>query len=554
MTRRLALYNLAAPAGAGHRMFGKDVANLDLFRALIRHGGLERVDLMLTPPRTPAEIGGQLDLSAEETARLAPTGITDWATANTAGTVLRGSALIPALAWQRRATIGDAGASLIGVIHTLGPPAIRADMAEASVAPVQPWDALVCTSPSVQQVAMRLFDGWEAHLAERTGGKAPPRPQLPVIPLGVDGARFAAMADRPEARARLRATLGIGAEDVLLLWVGRLSFFEKAFPQPMMRAAEEAARASGRRVHLAMAGWFPSPAEHEPAYRAAAAAYCPSVPFHLIDGTDPDAVADCWAAADVFVSLVDNIQETFGITPVEAMAAGLPVVVSDWDGYRSTVRDGVEGMLIPTLIGPPGAIPSQLPLTHGVGLTSYQSYAGLIAQHSAVHVGRAAEAIAALANDPDLRRRMGAAGRARVADALDWRVVAPRYVALAEELAAIRRALGRLGQRGAAPLNADPFADFAPFATAVLGYDSRLALRGGAGATDLDRAAGLMLDRVGEGWRADRADCDRILALLAPGPQTVRELLLAYPVEKRRRVQLSLLWLAKIGIVDWLAD
>ena len=31
------------------------------------------------------------------------------------------------------------------------------------------------------------------------------------------------------------------------------------------------------------------------------------------------------------------------------MAAGIPVVVSDWDGYRYTVTDGVEGFLIPTL-------------------------------------------------------------------------------------------------------------------------------------------------------------------------------------------------------------
>ena len=57
----------------------------------------------------------------------------------------------------------------------------------------------------------------------------------------------------------------------------------------------------------------------------------------------------CWAAADLFLSLVDNPQETFGLAPVEAMAAGVPVVVSDWDGYRYTVSDGVEGFRVPTL-------------------------------------------------------------------------------------------------------------------------------------------------------------------------------------------------------------
>lgn len=52
--------------------------------------------------------------------------------------------------------------------------------------------------------------------------------------------------------------------------------------------------------------------------------------------------------SDVFVSPVDNIQETFGITPIEAMAAGIPQVVSDWDGYRDTVQDGVTGYRIAT--------------------------------------------------------------------------------------------------------------------------------------------------------------------------------------------------------------
>src|SRR5207244_1790203 len=46
---------------------------------------------------------------------------------------------------------------------------------------------------------------------------------------------------------------------------------------------------------------------------------------------------------------VDNLQETFGLTPIEAMACGVPQVVSDWDGYRDTVLDGVTGYLVPTV-------------------------------------------------------------------------------------------------------------------------------------------------------------------------------------------------------------
>ncbi|MBI3542646.1 MAG: glycosyltransferase, partial [Deltaproteobacteria bacterium] len=54
-----------------------------------------------------------------------------------------------------------------------------------------------------------------------------------------------------------------------------------------------------------------------------------------------------WQAADIFCSLADNVQETFGLTPLEAMAAGLPQVVSDWNGYRDTVRHGVDGFRVP---------------------------------------------------------------------------------------------------------------------------------------------------------------------------------------------------------------
>jgi len=47
------------------------------------------------------------------------------------------------------------------------------------------------------------------------------------------------------------------------------------------------------------------------------------------DGRNPDIRRDVWHAADVFASPSDNIQETLGPTPVEAMAAGLSSVISD---------------------------------------------------------------------------------------------------------------------------------------------------------------------------------------------------------------------------------
>lgn len=553
MVSRLAIFNLSPNVRLGANMFGKDVANFDLFRALVLHGGLEQVDFLMGEVVAAAEVTAALVGDAPGAARIATAGLLSQAAPAEAGTLLRGSAKLEELAWLRRAGPGDGAYSLIGMIHTLGPPGIRQHIADASIAPVQPWDALVCTSPSVERFVARMFDEWEAHLRDRFAGARAIRPHLPVIPLGVDQAAMAARADRPAAAAAMRASLGLGADDVLLVWVGRLSFFEKAFPQAMLRAAGAAAQAAGTRVHFAMVGWFPNPRDQPPMYRAAAAALAPDVAFHLIDGNDAGMVGDMWAAADIFLSLVDNIQETFGLTPIEAMACGKPVIVSDWDGYRSTVRDGEDGFLIPTLGGPEGGLPDALIDGHMIGLKSYQQYAGVIAQHTAVHVGRAAEAIAALIRSPALRRRMGEAGRRRVAERFDWRVVAPLYIALAGELGAIRRSARTAAARARHPVHGDPFRDFAGFASGVMTAETRLSLRPGAGVADLERSRGLELEMFAGNWRGTQAEAGRIVGLLsARGTASVGELLAEFPADRRRHVRLSLMWLAKAGIVDWL--
>ena len=111
----------------------------------------------------------------------------------------------------------------------------------------------------------------------------------------------------------------------------------------MFIALQKAAQSCSSRLHFVMAGWFPGGESDHRQYIEAARFHAPDVSVHFLDGRNPDVVRCCWAASDIFLSLVDNPQETFGLAPVEAMAAGLPVVVSDWDGYRYTVTDGVEG-------------------------------------------------------------------------------------------------------------------------------------------------------------------------------------------------------------------
>jgi len=552
MAKRLSIYHPPGRLGFGANPFGKDVANLQLYRALALHGGLEQLDVLSLSRALEADVRRDLLGAAPAAVRLTTETVFNPAAPAAAGALLRGQPYLHELAWLRRRGAGDKAYSLMGLVHTLAPPAIRELISTTLTSPVQPWDAVICTSPSVRDALSRMFDEYGDFLGERSRGVRPPQPQLPIVPLGVDGETFAARADRPEARARLREELGLAEDDVLVLWVGRLSYYEKAFPQPMFRAVQQAAKATDARVAFVMAGWFPGEPDRG-AYQQAAAVHAPDVAVRFMDGNDAGRLADLWSASDIFLSLVDNIQETFGLTPLEAMAAGRPVVVSDWDGYRFTVRDGVEGFLVPTLIGQAGGLSASIGLQHVMEAQSYQAYVGTVAQHTAVHIGRAAEALTRLIGDPDLRRRMGAAGRERVREAFDWKVAARQVNGLIDELAARRAAAAEPASRHRIhPVKGDPFRDFAGFASAVMGLDTPLFAAVGATPDKVRAAGAVTLDVAFPAWRADLTECARALELIAGGEaRTVGEVLLQFPMPRRRAVELGLLWLAKHGFVEW---
>jgi glycosyltransferase involved in cell wall biosynthesis len=548
---------LQTPAG---QLFGKDVANVGLFSALARHGGYSRINVLHQSSAGAAELAGQYFLPGAPQGVLATGPAWNTELPARSGLLLRGAASLGELTWLRRTASVDSAYSLVGLIHTIAPPFIRSQIAAAALAPVQPWDAVICTSPSVQQAMQAMFEAQEAWLAERCGATRQPRPQLPLIPLGVDVAALANHRADVAARASLRERLGLQQSDVMVLWVGRLSYFEKAFPQAMLQAVQQAAARTSRRLVLALAGWFPNGEADQQLYVQAAQQLAPGLQVHILNGGNRELLAQAWAAADVFLSLVDNIQETFGLAPVEAMAAGLPVVVSDWDGYRYTVRDGVDGFLIPTL-GSPGGSPGELLAhVHSLELETYQNYVGAVAQHTAVHVGRAADALVRLVDSPELCRRLGEAGQQRARELFDWPVVVSQYNALFAELAE-RRAQAITASASEVltriqPSRGDPFADFRGFATTVLDPALRLRLAAGCSASDLQALLAVKLNQLYPGLRGSTAEAMALLEQLeasgAPG-LAVADLLSSVDSQRRPYLETTLVWLAKLGLVDWLS-
>ena len=352
----------------------------------------------------------------------------------------------PKFAWARQQA-GPHAFALSGVTHTLSTPEAVGLLHGLVTAPFESYDALICTSRAVAGMVREITGAYTDHLRGRLGGSwrahrsADHFPvRLETIPLGVDLDRFHPAS--PAERAAARQSIGVSESEVAILFVGRLSHHAKAHPFPMFRGASQAAVASGQNVRLILAGWTAHPAVHA-AFLDGAARSPPTCGPRLSMAAIPRLRRSVWHAADIFVSPSDNIQETFGLAVVEAMASGLPVVASDWNGYRDLVVDGETGFLIPTVMVDGATVGATARLL--IGDLTYDHFLAECSQATAVDVSAMAAALTRLVGDNDLRRRMGEAGRCRAAQHFAWPRIIQAYEHLWADQEAERSARTRAG-------------------------------------------------------------------------------------------------------------
>lgn len=151
------------------------------------------------------------------------------------------------------------------------------------------------------------------------------------VPLGVDPEQF-----HPKKRdAALRASWGVGPDDVVLLYAGR--FAQEKGVEVLFDALPDVLR---RRADVKVLFVGKGPMEDRVRELAARA------PDRVISREfiqDADALAAVYASADVF--LAPGPYETFGLATLEAMASGLPVVAPSEGGSAETVSAAQAGVL-----------------------------------------------------------------------------------------------------------------------------------------------------------------------------------------------------------------
>jgi glycosyltransferase involved in cell wall biosynthesis len=179
-----------------------------------------------------------------------------------------------------------------------------------------------------------------------------------VVHCGLDTAAFSP-AERRDGDGTLR-----------ILNVARLTGVKG---HPVLLEAVAELRRGGRDVRLTIVGDGP---ERERLRRQASELGIDSA-VDLPGAVGQDRIRDHFAAADVFC--VPSFAEGVPVVLMEAMAMELPVVATRVMGVGELVEDGVHGLLV-----------------------------------APARADRLADALAQLADDPERRARMGAAGRRKV--------------------------------------------------------------------------------------------------------------------------------------------
>jgi starch synthase len=555
MTQTAAIYY--APDGyetGGERLLGRQAAGEGFLKGLVTHGSSAKFYCYAANKTLVQDFVRRVQPWAQRDLQVVWIPHGDSRGLGSAGTLYRPDTVLDEHAWHRRHR-SQRDYSLCGVTHTIATRGALDALGRLMLAPLQSWDALICTSQAVRAAVDRIHGSLGEYLAQRFGGgEFTPKIQLPVIPLGVNTDQFADSKIASASRAALRTELGIVSGDVLVLYVGRLIHYAKAHPIPMYLALEKAARKTPRKIHLIQAGWFEQEGKVEQDFKDAAQQLCPSVRCVFLDGRKPDVRSTVWAAADIFMSLSDNVQETFGITPIEAMAAGLPVVVSDWDGYRESVRDGVDGFRVPTVIPPAGA-GLDWSAAFGANMMNYSTFIANAAMVTSVDVDVAARRVGELVDDAELRQRMGDAGRIRAREVYDWRVVIRAYEALWHELAEQRAgaAESAIVSAGAAanPWCDDPFRLFGHYASSALGSETRLTATRERSPEDTRLLHDHPLARPGREQRAPVAVIEQLLEVLrGDAPLSVQELQQRFSSVPTPVLTRTLVYLLKFDLIS----
>jgi glycosyltransferase involved in cell wall biosynthesis len=272
-------------------------------------------------------------------------------------------------------------------------------------------DCLICVTPAAKSV----IESCHSRLTESQPGFSVP--QTHVIPLGVSVDSFR------QQTGVTRSHFGLNDDDFVILSLARFNPMFKMDFLPLLNLVALLQEKSTRAIKLVLSGASDDGSYTQYLQDAVKKNGLETSTRFVLDPTDARKI-DLYRTADVFLSLIDNVQESFGLTVVEALAAGLPVVASDWNGYKALIEHEVNGYLIPTKTLAADEVWEPV-LT--IQLDSLAHLFG--AQTTAVDLVAARDRLLEIAENKDLALSMSRAA-AESAERYDWSKVIAQYFEL----------------------------------------------------------------------------------------------------------------------------
>lgn len=232
------------------------------------------------------------------------------------------------------------------------------------------WYGFVGMQLEVARRIPRVVTVSESSKADITAQMGVPADRISVVPVGVDHVRFRPLPDIARRPGRIMTT---ASADVPLK--GLVPLLEAL---AKVRTAHDA--------HLVVVGRPRSNVEATIERLGLADA------VNFVSGVSDERIVELYAEASLAV--VPSLYEGFSLPAIEAMACGVPLVATTGGALPEVVgADGSTALLVPP--GDPDAL---------------------------------AQAIGLALSEPELRDRLGAAGRSRVLERYTWRAMAARTV------------------------------------------------------------------------------------------------------------------------------
>jgi glycosyltransferase involved in cell wall biosynthesis len=288
---------------------------------------------------------------------------------------------------------------IVGMTHDLSHPIFFNSLLLAQISGVRAGDAIVCCSRAAKSALEQL----SAH-ARLLANLPDERLAFPVIAHGIDLDRCT-KSDRKEARRKL----SMPSDALFFLYFGRIGRGSKADLAGLIQ--EFSACQLPQNSCLIIAGGVGNRGDASYLEELRRQSSELDLQDRVLFWGNPDAAQkdQLYSSADVFVSPANSFQESFGLALLEAMAYSLPILASDWTGYRDIVEDGRTGYLVRTsLAGDTARRLAELPFCDPVHLHD------MLSANVVIDFDEVGARMRRLANDPGLRERLGRAGLDRV--------------------------------------------------------------------------------------------------------------------------------------------